>query len=136
MIYKTNLKIFNIMQQIWFQGSYYDGKIPHTIGTLIFPLICGFGIGYSIGQKYRPIWASVLDLYQNSVFGRTLIHRETRHQLFQCILCTTTSTLSYQVGTLTWYLYYSQRSKIIFEVAFLSYILWFSARLDLQISFQ
>ena len=39
-------------------------KMPHTIG-----------IGYSIGQKYQPIWVSVSvsDLNQNSGFGRTLL---------------------------------------------------------------
>ena len=49
-------------------------KIPHTIGNYIFPLKCGFGIGYGIGRKYRPIWVSVwvLDLNQNSGFGRIL----------------------------------------------------------------
>ena len=31
-----------------------------------------FGIGYDIGQKYQPILVSVLDLNQNSGFGRTL----------------------------------------------------------------
>ena len=38
--------------------------------------ICGFGIGYGIGRKYQPIWVlvSVLDLNQNSGFGRTLEH--------------------------------------------------------------
>ena len=37
-------------------------------------LKCGFGIGYGIGQKYQPIWVSVLvlDLNQNNVFSRTL----------------------------------------------------------------
>ena len=35
---------------------------------------CGFGIGYGIGRKYRPIWVSVSvsDLNQNSGLGRTL----------------------------------------------------------------
>ena len=42
------------------------------MGNLILPLKCGFGIGYSISQKYRSIWVSVslLDLNQNSGFGR------------------------------------------------------------------
>ena len=45
-------------------------KIPHTIGNLIFPLKCGYGIG----RKYQPIWVSVsvLGRNQNSAFGRTL----------------------------------------------------------------
>jgi hypothetical protein len=30
-------------------------KIPYTIGNYIFPLKCGFGIGYGIGRKYQPI---------------------------------------------------------------------------------
>ena len=49
-------------------------KISHTIDNYIFPLKYGFGIGYGIGQKYQPIWVwiSVLDLNQNSSFGRTL----------------------------------------------------------------
>ena len=57
-------------QQIW----YYDGKIPCTIGSQMFSLKCGFGIGYGIGRKYPPIWVSVsvLDLNQNSIFCRTL----------------------------------------------------------------
>ena len=48
--------------------------IPHTIGTWIFPLKCGFGIGYDIGRTYQPIWVSVsvLDLNQSSIFVRTL----------------------------------------------------------------
>ena len=35
-----------------------------------------FGIGYSIGRKYRSIWVwvSVSDLNQNNGFGRTLVH--------------------------------------------------------------
>ena len=46
-------------------------KVPHTIGNMIFPLKCGFGIGYGISQKYQPIWVSVsLDLNQNSGFGQ------------------------------------------------------------------
>ena len=49
-------------------------KIPHTIGNQIFPLKCGFGIGYGIGRKYRPITVSVSvsDRNQNSGFGRSL----------------------------------------------------------------
>ena len=46
--------------------------IPHTIGKCIFCLKFGFGIGYGIGPKYRPIWVSVSDLNQNSGFDRTL----------------------------------------------------------------
>ena len=35
----------------------------------------GFGIGYSIGRKYQPIWVSVLvlDRNQNSGFCRSLV---------------------------------------------------------------
>ena len=49
-------------------------KIPHTIGNQIFPLKCGFGIGYGIGRNYQPIWVSVsvLDRNQNSGYGCTL----------------------------------------------------------------
>ena len=50
-IEQNNLKIFNMWQQIW----YYDGKIPCTIGSQMFSLKCGFGIGYGFGQKYRAI---------------------------------------------------------------------------------
>ena len=52
-------------------------KISQTMGNKIFSLKCGFGIGYSIGWKYLPIWisVSVFDLNQNRGFGRTL---ETR----------------------------------------------------------
>ena len=54
-----------------FRGPFIMGKIPHKI----FPLKCGFDIGYGIGRKYRPIWVSVSvsDLNQNSGFGRTLL---------------------------------------------------------------
>ena len=45
-------------------------NIPRTIGNQIFSLKCGFGS--DIGQKYSPIWVLVLDLNQNSGFGRTL----------------------------------------------------------------
>ena len=50
-------------------------KIPHTIGNEILILKCGFVIGYSINQKYQPIWVSVLVSYlnQNCGFGRTLL---------------------------------------------------------------
>ena len=53
-------------------------KTPHTIGNLIFPLKCGFGIGYGIGRKYQPIWVSVSvsDGNQNSGFGRTLLETQ------------------------------------------------------------
>jgi hypothetical protein len=44
------------------------GKITQKI----FPLKYSFGIGYSIGRKYQPMWVSVSDLHQNSGFGRTL----------------------------------------------------------------
>ena len=46
-------------------------KIPHANGKLD-PLKCSYGIGYGIGRKYLPIWVLVLDLNQNSGFGRTL----------------------------------------------------------------
>ena len=48
-------------------------KIPHTIGNYIFPLKCGFGIGYGIGKNYQPFWVSVSAQNQNSGFGRTLL---------------------------------------------------------------
>ena len=57
--FKNNLNICNILQQIRFQGSFYDEKVPHTIGKKTFCLKCGFGISYCISRKYRPIWVSV-----------------------------------------------------------------------------
>ena len=68
-IFKNNLKILNIWQQIWFKGPFYDWKNTPYYN---FPMKCGFIIGYSIGWKYQPIWVSVSDLNQNSGFGRTL----------------------------------------------------------------
>ena len=57
-------------------------KIPHIIGKWILPLRCGLGICYSIGRKYRPMWVSVtvLDLNQNSGFGRTLEATASSHR--------------------------------------------------------
>ena len=57
-------------------------KLPHTIGNQIFPLKCGFGIGYGIGRNYQPIWVSVSvsDRNQNSGFGRTLCQLHPVHQ--------------------------------------------------------
>ena len=51
------------------------------VGNWIFPLKSGYGIGYSIARKYRPIWVSVSvsDLNQNSGFRRTL--NETKYFL-------------------------------------------------------
>ena len=53
-------------------------KMSHTISNLIFPVRCGFGIGYGIGRKYQPVWVSVsvLDLNQNSGFDCTLMPSE------------------------------------------------------------
>ena len=47
-------------------------KKPPTFGNQILPSKYGFGIGYGIGRKYRPIWVLVLvlDLIQNSGFSR------------------------------------------------------------------
>ena len=50
-------------------------KIPHTsyVSILLNLKFGGFGIGYSIDRKYRPIRVLVLDLLnQNSGFGRSL----------------------------------------------------------------
>ena len=52
---------------------YVIEKIPPTIVNQIFPLKCGFGIGYGIGRKYQPIQVSVSDRNQNSGFGRSLL---------------------------------------------------------------
>ena len=38
--------------------------------------ICGFGIGYGIGRKYRPSTVSVSGLNQNSGFGCPLIETQ------------------------------------------------------------
>ena len=48
-------------------------KAPQT-AFITTSEICGFGIGFGIGRKYRPITVSVsvLGLNQNSDFGRSL----------------------------------------------------------------
>ena len=55
------------------------GKVSHSC---ILSFKCGFGIGYSIGQKYQPIWVSVSvlvsDLNQIYGFGRTLVFTNVR----------------------------------------------------------
>ena len=62
-------------------------NIPHTIGNWRLPLKCGFGIGYGIDRKYRPIWVSVLvsNLNQNSGFGRTLCTVSMNHSHYDSI---------------------------------------------------
>ena len=55
--------------------------IPHTIiSNWIFPLKCGFGIGYDIGQKYQPIWGS--EQKQSSGFVCTLSGNNKWRYLF------------------------------------------------------
>ena len=71
-------------------GPFYDEKIPHTIGNQIFSLKCGFGIGYGIGRKYRPIWVSVLDLNQSSGIGHTL-GQSRSYYILQSYKCHTVS---------------------------------------------
>ena len=50
-------------------------KIPHTTYVLLHLKFCGFGIGFGIGRKYRPIRVSdsLSGLNQNSGFGRSLL---------------------------------------------------------------
>ena len=59
-----------------FRGPFMMKKNTSCIGNYILPLKCSLGIGYCMGQKYLPIWVSVLvsDLIQNSGFGCTLPH--------------------------------------------------------------
>ena len=38
-----------------FKGPFMMEKVPHAMGNQILPLKCGFGLGYGIGQTYRPI---------------------------------------------------------------------------------
>ena len=56
-----------------FKGPFMmETKIPQAIGNQILPFKCSFSIGYGIDRKFLPIWVWVLDLNQNSGFGRTL----------------------------------------------------------------
>ena len=50
------------------------------------PNLMVFGIGYGISLKYWPIWVSVsvLDLNQNSGFGRSLFLPVLRRDAFDC----------------------------------------------------
>ena len=63
-----------IGRKFGFRGHFMMEKIPHAIGNQILPLKWYFGIGYSNGRKYQPIWVLflILDLNQNSALGRTL----------------------------------------------------------------
>ena len=54
---KVILKSWKFGSKFGLKGSFMIEKIPHTI----FPLKCGFGIGYGIGRNYQPIWVSVSD---------------------------------------------------------------------------
>ena len=53
-------------------------KLPHTsyVSILLILKFGSYGIGYGIGQKYRPIRVSVSvsDLNQKNGFGRSLRH--------------------------------------------------------------
>ena len=71
---KIIIKFFIFACKFGLRGPFMIEKIPHNIGNQILFLKCGFSISYGIGQKYQPILVSVsvLDLNQNSGFGRTL----------------------------------------------------------------
>ena len=64
--------------QFGLKGPFRIEKIPHTT----FHLKCGFGIGYGMGWKCRPIWisVSVSNLNQSSGFGRTLCNSHCKSQ--------------------------------------------------------
>ena len=53
----------------------------------------GFGIGYGIGRKYRPIRVSVSvsDRNQNSGFGRSLLSTELERCAVACLVNNATS---------------------------------------------
>ena len=53
---KVILKYLIFGSKFGFRGPFMIEIIPHTIGNWIFPLKCGFGIGYDIGRMYQPIF--------------------------------------------------------------------------------
>ena len=75
--FQNHSKVFIFDLEFEFRDLILMEKIPHTSYCktyIITSEICGFGIGYGIGRKYRPIRVSVSvsDRNQNSGFGRTL----------------------------------------------------------------
>ena len=75
-IFSKSFKSLYFWLGIWVQGPYFDGKnTPHSLSMFITTSeLCGFGIGFGIGRKYRPITVSVSvsGLNQNSGFSRSL----------------------------------------------------------------
>ena len=75
-IFSKSFKSLYFWLGIWVQGPYFDGKnTPHSLSMFITTSeLCGFGIGFGIGRKYRPITVSVSvsGRNQNGGFGRSL----------------------------------------------------------------
>ena len=76
-IFSKSFKSLYFWLGIWVQGPYFDGKnTPHSLSMFITTSeLCGFGIGFGIGRKYRPITVSVSvsGRNQNGGFGRSLV---------------------------------------------------------------
>ena len=76
-IFSKSFKSLYFWLGIWVQGPYFDGKnTPHSLSMFITTSeLCGFGIGFGIGRKYRPITVSVSvsGRNQNGGFGRSLL---------------------------------------------------------------
>ena len=79
-IFSKSFKSLYFWLGIWVQGPYFDGKnTPHSLFMFITTSeLCGFGIGFGIGRKYRPITVSVSvsGRNQNGGFGRSLVERQ------------------------------------------------------------
>ena len=77
-IFSKSFKSLYFWLGIWVQGPYFDGKnTPHSLSMFITTSeLCGFGIGFGIGRKYRPITVSVSvsGRNQNGGFGRSLTY--------------------------------------------------------------
>ena len=84
-----------------------------NIRIQILPLKCGFGIGYGIGRRYRPIWVSVVHVF-------TLNLLVTRPQNMRSVQCFVSDRVVLRLKTL---LITSQqiRQQIIFV-----YLIFFS----------
>ena len=85
-IFSKSFKSLYFWLGIWVQGPYFDGKnTPHSLSMFITTSeLCGFGIGFGIGRKYRPITVSVSvsGRNQNGGFGRSLQLRDLTNTLF------------------------------------------------------